>query len=97
MMARARKTDPHTSHDAARSIDDVTATQQFVLRSLKRRAQTDVDLINTYRSFKTAPWASESGIRTRRHELVERGLVMDSGKRSVLPSGRRAIVWSVAS
>lgn len=95
-MANARRSDPHTSHEAAQSIDDVTKTQQFVLRSLKRRPQCDVELVDTYRSYKTAPMASESGIRTRRHELVESGLVTDTGKRTVLPSGRRAIVWGIA-
>jgi hypothetical protein len=40
---------------------------------------------------------SESGIRTRRHELVERGLLKDSGTTVTLPeSGRQSIVWMVA-
>lgn len=89
---RARRTDPKTSHDAAESVRDVTTTQEFVLRAL-RRPRTDVELLEAYRNFKRAPRASESGVRTRRAELVRLGLVRDSGRRIVLESGRSAIVW----
>ena len=41
------------------------------------------------------PDQSDSGIRTRRKELVERGLIEDSGMRVKMPSGRKAIVWRV--
>jgi len=89
---RARTTDPKTSHDAAESVHDVTATQDYVLRAL-RKPRTDVELLEAYRNFKRAPRASESGLRTRRSELVRQGLVRDSGRRVVLESGRAAIVW----
>lgn len=89
---RARRTDPKTSHDAAESVQDVTATQDYVLRAL-RKPRTDVELLEAYRNFKRAPRASESGLRTRRSELVRQGLVRDSGRRVVLESGRAAIVW----
>ena len=89
---RARTTDPKTSHDAAESVQDVTATQDYVLRAL-RKPRTDVELLEAYRNFKRAPRASESGLRTRRSELVRQGLVRDSGRRVVLESGRAAIVW----
>jgi hypothetical protein len=36
---------------------------------------------------------SSSGARTRRCELVDIGLVFDTGQRVVLRSRRRAIVW----
>lgn len=91
-MPNARRTDPTTSHEAARSIDNITQTQDFILKALKRPA-TDVVLVERYRNLKRAPRASESGIRSRRAELVLRGLVKDTGLREVLPSGRRAIVW----
>ena len=93
---RARRTDPKTSHDAADGVRDVTATQDYVLRAL-RRPRTDVELVEAYRNFKRAPRASESGLRTRRSELVRRGLVRDSGRRIVLESGRAAIVWEKVS
>lgn len=91
-MARARATDPQTSHEAAESVKEVTATQQYVLKAL-RRPRNDTQLIEAYRAFKTAPPASESGIRSRRAELVKRGLIEDSGNRVRLSSGRNSIVW----
>lgn len=75
-------------------MDNVTITQGFVLRAL-RKPRTDPELIDAYRHLKKAPPASESGIRTRRAELVDKGMVHDTGKRSVTPYGRKAIVWSV--
>jgi hypothetical protein len=90
--AKARKTDPSTSHDAAASVDNITKTQEYVLKAL-RRPRADVELVEAYRAFKTAPRASESGIRSRRAELVDRGLVVDTGRRVRLDSGRFAIVW----
>jgi hypothetical protein len=93
---RARRTDPTTSHLAAESVDNVTKTQEYVLRCLKR-PRNDVELVSAYRAYKTAPMASESGIRTRRAELVDRGLVVDTGRRVKLSSGRYAIVWGLAN
>jgi hypothetical protein len=93
--AKARRSDPVTSHDAAESVDNITATQNYILRCL-RRPRVDVELVNAYRAYKTAPRASESGIRSRRAELVDRGLVIDTGKRVRLDSGRYAIVWGLA-
>lgn len=94
-MPTARHTDPTTSHAAAASVTDLTATKTAILKALKRPG-TDVALVERYRNLKSAPRASESGIRTRRCELVDAGLVIDSGKREVLPSGRKAIIWQVA-
>lgn len=91
-MAKARKTDPVTSHLAAESVKDVTATQEYVLKAL-RRSRTDVELVEAYRALRTAPRASESGIRSRRAELVRKGMVVDTGRRVRLGSGRYAIVW----
>jgi len=94
--ARARTTDPKTSQDAAASVDNITATQEYVLKAL-RRPRADVELVEVYRKFKRAPRASESGIRSRRAELVDRGLVVDTGRRIRLDSGRFAIVWGRAN
>jgi len=93
---RARTMDPETSHEAAESVRNVTTTQEYVLRAL-RRPRTDPELLEAYRQFKRAPRASESGIRSRRAELVRAGLVRDSKRRVRLESGRRAIVWEKTS
>lgn len=109
--AHARRTDPQTSHDAARSIssDKIRASQQAVLDVLAQRGpMSDADLVDLYVSGWTRhtdppefvgplPMQSPSGIRTRRAELVELGKVVDSGERATLPSGRRAIVWKAAA
>lgn len=91
-MPGARITDPQTSHDAAESVDNLTETKQYILKALVR-PRTDVSLVEAYRNLKFAPRASESGIRSRRAELVADGLVKDSGVRVKLASGRSAIVW----
>jgi hypothetical protein len=91
----ARKTDPETSHDAAASITDLTEKQEAVLAVLAAEGLlTDKDLISQYPKYGLAR-QSESGLRTRRAELVRRQLVRDTGLREILPSGRRAIVWSI--
>ena len=94
-MPQARKTDPQTSHDAAKSVKDVSKTKKAIL-SLLRKHQTDMQLVANYTKLvrqNKAPRASESGIRSRRSELVWLGLVKDTGERQKLRSGRMAIVW----
>lgn len=94
-MARARNTDPSTSHEAAASVKDITKTQEFILQALVR-PRTDIDLVEAYNNLKLAPRASESGIRSRRAELVRAGMIVDTGERRKLESGRKAIVWARA-
>ena len=91
---KARKTDPITSHEAAASVVNITDTQKVILHLLKK-PMTDLELVQTfYKSVnRNVLWASESGIRSRRSELVQRGKVVDTGTREKLPSGRNAIVW----
>ena len=96
-MSKARATDPQTSHDAGDSVSDITETQSYILRVLSKKPRNDSELIAAYRNFKRAPMASESGIRSRRSELVKLGSVTDTGERVVLPSGRRSIVWGLSS
>ena len=88
MSPVARRDDPQTSWDAARSIDSLTARQEAVLAELRTWGpQTDEQLVARIRD------QSPSGVRTRRSELVERGLVQDSGHRERSSSGRQMIVW----
>lgn len=101
-MPKARTLDPSTSHEAAASVSNVSATQKAILKLLAIASMTDQDLIRAYNQISIGadsrifPRASESGIRSRRAELVELGLVQDSGSREKLASGRSAIVWTVA-
>jgi RNase adaptor protein for sRNA GlmZ degradation len=95
-MPKARLTDPITSHEAAESVGNLTATKQAILDLLKLPA-TDEELVNRYQSvvrLGLAPQASPSGIRSRRHELAEINLVkqIDYGKSAM---GRKAIVWGL--
>lgn len=94
-MPAARKNDPITSHEAAQSVAQITKTQDFILMILETPA-TDEMLISRYRSTRHAPEASDSGIRTRRAELVRKGLVVDTGERGFTQSGRQSIVWGLA-
>jgi len=101
MEARARSTDPETSHEAARSVTSLTRKQAHVLRVLREIGPlTDVALCEAYRTHVMRGLVerqSESGIRTRRHELAE----MDPPRvvrvgTTTLQSGRRAIRWKAA-
>lgn len=98
--ALARATDPDTSHEAAAIVArNLTRRQQDVLRVMRQHtAISDVALVAMYDLAAAAgrvSQQSQSGIRTRRCELVRRGLVRDSGKRVRLGSGRGAIAWEV--
>jgi len=92
--AHARRTDPQTSHEAARSVERIRERQQAVLDLLRRRGpMCDEEIARTYAGVAGLPAQSPSGLRTRRAELVDMGLVEDSGERVTLASGRRSIRW----
>jgi hypothetical protein len=94
--AHARTGDPITSHEAAASIesDKIRASQEAVWLVLKMDGPMhDQRLVQRYSDLGGMPAQSESGIRTRRKELVTKGKVEDTGQRVVLDSGRKSIVW----
>jgi hypothetical protein len=93
-MPKARTTDPVTSHVAAASVHDITKTQSYILRALGR-PRTDPEMIEAYRKYKTAPPASESGLRSRREELAKLNLVTVVGEKP-LASGRMGRIWKIA-
>lgn len=101
-MPSARLSDPSTSHEAAASVADVRKSQAAVLGVLAFVGRsTDEQLVSEYamavETFPdTTPRQSPSGIRTRRHELVQQGLIADSGERVKMASGRYAVVWELA-
>ena len=100
-VAYARHSDPRTSQEAAESLTaaHLRASLEAVLECAQRLPHfgfTDVALIAFYRSNQYLyewPEQSDSGIRTRRSELVRAGLLVDSSEKIKLRTGRRAIVW----
>lgn len=97
ITAHARATDPQTSHDAALAATIGLSEKQRAVHDclLEFGPMTDVELIVRYHRLSgesgarpSWPIQSDSGIRTRRHELTERlhALVLDFG---VIKIGRR--------
>lgn len=90
MFARARNTDPGTSHAAAASQrpKKLTKLRRVVLDTfIKYGPMDDTELVRRVNGY------TPSGIRTRRSELVSMGLIRDSGRRVRLETGREANVW----
>lgn len=95
-MPNARATDPQTSHDAARSVRNLTATKVAILDILKR-PMPDEELIDRYYARVEnglAPMASPSGIRSRRAELAADGLIEAVGW-DYTASRRKTNTWRV--
>ena len=94
---RARRGDPVTSLEAAGSLAVVrlTKVRQGILDVLRAHPDglSDEQIAAAYFHGGFGPKASPSGLRTRRSELVEGGLIADSGRRTRTQSGRRTIVW----
>ena len=97
---RARRTDPSTSRNAAASVRELTTKQRAVLSTFRVRGpMTDEQLVEVYgRMVKHSlyPEQSQSGLRTRRKELVRRGELADTGEKRRMQTGRMAIVWGPA-
>jgi hypothetical protein len=96
--ARARRQDPQTSHDAAAAfyVSKLKQYQYDVYRlfSIGGGPCHDEELIR--RAKLHGLQQKSSGIRTRRHELVELTLLRDSGRTVTLSdSHRESIVWEV--
>lgn len=94
---RHRRTDPDTSKEAAGRAARITETRLRILELLDSddgyEMMTDDEIAASARA--EGWFTSPSGLRTRRSELVESGLVADSGERSTLPTGRRAVLWRI--
>ena len=92
---QARRTDPETSHEAARSIQTgQSESHRRVLHLLGMSGDvgmTDAELLNAWqRIYGRVP---ESTPRKRRCDLVRLGKIVEDGKRMI--DGRRRIVWKV--
>lgn len=98
---RARREDPETSHAAARSVQEITTGMSAILRVIASLGEGPDEVIYAEYERRTVEWElprrAPSGYRTLRKELQRRGLVVDSGKRALLNSGRRAIIWRPAT
>ena len=99
-QAHARTTDPITSHEAATSItvDQLRKSQRSVYDcfALNIRGMADFELEALYKIDRKShgwPKQSDSGIRTRRKELVDAGFLEDSGRTARTLSGRRSVIW----
>ena len=99
-MALARTLDPATSHQAAASIIDARPTMKTIMDILRHGAASDEVIAYVYNGLVEAgraPLASPSGLRSRRAELVDLGMVEDSGIRTTLVTNRKAIVWQLTA
>lgn len=98
--ARARRTDPATSHAAARSVGELTDNQRAVMVVMRvlGRPVLDEELVREYLARYKAlklPQQSESGIRSRRSELAAKTRLIEGEKRR-MTTGRLGRTWSVA-
>jgi hypothetical protein len=93
-VAHARRGDRDTSHEAARVVTPkLTAHQEMVLKVINRyfgeTPFTDKDLVRTYQVSWEARdglglmLQADSGIRTRRNELFQQGLLEEAGTRKI--------------
>jgi len=94
--ARARSTDPDTSHEAAeRASLKLNRNREAVMAVLRDHGPlTDPALISAYQRLAGVghvPDQSESGIRSRRADLVRMGLARKLGK----TSDSRHTVWAL--
>lgn len=99
MPALARRTDPETSHEAAKSVSEesITETQRAIIKLLGTTPMNDDQLFQMYfQGAEQGYWkhASMSGVRSRRSELVKRGIVKNVG-RTKTSFGRAAIIWGL--
>lgn len=94
-QAHARRTDPSTSHAAAAAVQDLSAQQSLVLKVLREIGPSTDEALADYWQTNDVSSISPSGLRTRRRELVEHGLVEDTGQLALTVAGHSSIVWAV--
>ncbi|MDP9201176.1 MAG: hypothetical protein M3P26_04495 [Gemmatimonadota bacterium] len=106
-VARARSSDPDTSHEAAASIDGITKRQDAIVRIFKSFGpMCDEKLLRIYDRFMRDqphlfPLQSPSGIRSRRAELADPEKfqpprIVFSGRKEKNANGRSTRVWTLA-
>ena len=97
----ARLTDPSTSHEAPANETTRDTLRQGVLRILRKYPDglTDEQLVTLFDQWHgRRTTATPSGIRSRRAELVDEGLVAAHPSREgITAAGRRCKVWQAVS
>lgn len=97
-LARARNTDPQTSHDAAEKVKRMEEQRLAILVLLKATPLTDENIADLYElvwESQGFPPPTPSGLRSRRNELVRDGRVEATGDKKPTRSGCKSIVWQV--
>jgi len=97
--ARARKTDPATSHEAATSVsgEAMSETKKAIVNLLSIQSMTDDELFMRYfQGAELGHWqhASQSGVRSRRSELVKSGVIRAKGF-SKTKFNRPTTIWGI--
>lgn len=99
--AHARTSDPDTSLAAALAVEASEVQQRvYALHRQHPEGLTDEELLHWYASAHLVPGRSlesKSSPRKRRSDLTNAGLLVDSGARRPLSSGRRGVVWVLAA
>jgi len=87
--------DPDTSRAAAESIsvEKISETQERVLVVYRFHGPLSDEQLEEFFLDYWPDSATSQGIRSRRGELVRKGLVVDTGKRSTTRYGRSCVVW----
>jgi hypothetical protein len=95
----ARTADPDTSHAAAWSVTEASMVQArvYALHQSHPDGLTDEELVLLYARAHAPGRSLESRAspRKRRSDLARTGVLVDSGERRVLTSGRRGVVWKL--
>jgi hypothetical protein len=95
-QAYARRTDPQTSHVAAKRVTNSAKVREAILELFREFGPMhDEVLIRMYRSKNSNPAASDSGIRTRRKELKDAGLIRECVKLAETRAGNPCAVWEI--
>src|SRR3989304_9160067 len=89
--ARARTTDPLTSHQAVERL--AVRNSQAKVYILLRKWGPCIDEQLLAAAKKSGVRMSESGIRSRRAELVDLGLAEDTGEGSLTHLGNMSTIW----
>lgn len=92
-VARARNGDPSTSHEAARRVTPKIGTWRAKVEAALKANPEGLTDFELERMLGGRPQT----VRTRRSELVDDGVVCDTGERRPTDSGSSAIVWAISN